>query len=173
MRTIEKTVYKFSELSGAARDNARQQAMIDIGYSWSEEAIDSIKALARYFDGKVKDYELDWFNSSYSQMSFDMGWIEEKEVLKRLKSLGAYDKKTLKGSGECKLTGVCHDEDAIDGFRIAWFKGERDLNKLMQAAFDSWLKAAQADCESQYKDDQMSENSEVNGYEYYENGEMV
>lgn len=82
--------------------------------------------------------------------------------------LGTYNKRTGKGHGECKLTGFCADECAIDGFRIAWRKGERDLTKLMEAAYDTWIKAAHADCEDQFSDEQFSENCEANGYEFYE-----
>lgn len=94
------------------------------------------------------------------------------ETRRLLKQLGTYDPVTLKGHGECKLTGYCGDESAIDGFREAFFGGERDLNALMQAAFDTWLAAAQADCADQYTDEQFSENCEANDYWFYADGRM-
>ncbi len=65
------------------------------------------------------------------------------------------------------------DEGAIDGFRIAFHAGERDLGELMMAAFRSWLKEAQSDCEWQYKDEAFGEMCDANDYEFYESGELV
>jgi hypothetical protein len=61
------------------------------------------------------------------------------------------------------LTGYCADENAIDGFRKAWHAGERDLEKLMDAAFDSWLADAQADAQWQMKDEQVDESITADG----------
>lgn len=170
MRTKTVGVYKFSELSEVAKDRAKQNYASLFGYSWADEAIQSLKALAVHFCGKLKDYEVDWFDSSYSNATFDMPKMEANEIELLLASLGSHDAKTLRGNGDCVLTGYCADESAIDGFRMAWHKGERDLNALMQAAFDSWLKDCQADCKSFYEDEQFSEHCEANGYEFDENG---
>ena len=64
------------------------------------------------------------------------------EIRVMLKKLGTYNRRTLKGNGNCVLTGVCYDEDCIDGFRFAFIRKwvERDINALLQAAFDSFLK---------------------------------
>lgn len=172
-RKIEVDVFKFSELS----DEAKQRAKIDhesaCGYSWSEEAMDSIKALAAHFGGRMSDWEVDWSNSSYSSATFDMPEMSAKDIRKLLGELGSFNRKTLKGKGDCKLTGFCMDEDAIDGFRIAFRKGERDLNALMQSAFDSWLNAAQSDYEWQFADEQFAEMCDANGYEFYESGKLA
>ena len=48
--------------------------------------------------------------------------------------------------------------------------GERDLGKLMQAAFRQWLKACQSDCEWQYGDEQFSETCDANGYWFTKDG---
>lgn len=170
MRTQEIKVYKFDELNEKARDRAKQWYAEGCGYVGADDALESIKALAAHFDGEMKDWSIDYFNSSYSSASFEMPEMSEKEIRSRLKELGSYNRKTGRGNGDCKLTGYTADEDAIDGFRAAFRAGERDLTQLMDAAFDSWLKAAQADCEWQYEDEQFSENCEANGYEFYEDG---
>jgi hypothetical protein len=173
METRTYQVFKFSELSKQGKERAKADYAADIGYSWADEALASIEALAAHFGGKVSRYSIDWFDSSPSSMSFDMPEMEKDEIERRLRELGDFNAKTLKGSGDCVLTGVCHDEDAIDGFRIAFMRnGETDLNALMRAAFDSWLNICQSDCEYQYKNKEFSEHCDANGYMFTANGEM-
>lgn len=181
-KTVTFNVYKFSELSEKAKSRAKYDHFASVGYSWDNEAMGSIKALAAHFNGKVSDWQIDWWENSYSSMKFDMPDMEfamEPEeqipfIEKRLAALGDYDPETLKGTGECKLTGVCFDEDAIDGFRIAFVKDkESDLNKLMQAAFGSWLKACQADAIDATSDENYSELSDANDYKYTEDGKLL
>ena len=173
MRTKTVNVYKFSELSDKAKERAKSNYATGEGYVWAGEAMDSLKALAKHFDGQLKDYEIDWFNSSYSSASFDMPEMTEREIRAKLKELGSYNRKTGKGKGDCKLTGYCLDEDAIDGFRLAFRGGVRDLSALMESAFRSWLKAAQDDCEGYYSDEQFGEHCDVNGYEFDASGDMA
>ncbi len=172
MRTEQITIYKFSELSDKAKQKAKDDYASHFGYNWGDEAFDSIKKLAEHFGGKVTNYDVDFFNCSHSSMSFDMpDDMTKAEIRRRLKELGTYNRRTLKGHGDCKLTGYCADENAIDGFRIAFVRGkETDLNKLMEAAFRSWLKAAQDDCEDFYSDETFGEHCEANEYEFKEDG---
>lgn len=173
MRTMEIKVYQFNELSEKAKDTAKQNYKNIFGYAWSQEAIDSLDALAKRFGAKLKDYAIDWFNGSYSSAEFDAPEMEREEIAAILKTLGSYDPITLQGHGDCKLTGFCMDESAIDGFRRAFFAGESDLAALLQCAFDSWLKDGQADAEGQYEDEQFAEHCEANGYEFDERGERI
>jgi hypothetical protein len=173
MRKIVKEIvlYRFSELSEKAKDVARQKEAALFGYPASDEALNSIHALAIHFGGRMYGYEIDWFGCSYSSAKFDVpDDMEHDEIASRLAVLGDYNKETLHGNGECRLTGWCYDEDAIDGFRIAFMGGERDLGKLMQAAFRQWLKACQSDCEWQYGDEQFSETCDANGYWFTKDG---
>ena len=174
MRTITKTVklFKFCELSEVGKDKAKMDMAI-MGYSWADEALESIQELAKHFGGRVKNYSIDWFKSSCSSMSFDMPEdMTKTEIRKRLRDLGKYNRKTGRGLGECKLTGFCMDEDAIDGFRAAFKDGVTDLNELMQAAYETWLRAAQDDCAYQFSDETFSEMCEANNYEFTEDGSM-
>jgi hypothetical protein len=169
MRTIQTAILKFEELSDEAKQKAKYDYAADCGYSWGDEAFESLKALAAHFDGKLKDWSIDYFGGP-SHCSFDMPEMSPKDIRAKLKELGTYNKQTGRGNGDCKLTGVCFDEDCIDGFRLAFRAGERDLTELMDAAFDSWLKTVQADCEYQYSDEAFQEHCEANGYEFEEDG---
>lgn len=172
MRTVEVKIYKYEELSDEAKEKARQDYAVIFGYSSADEALESMKSLAEHFGGKITDYGVDFFGSSYSSMGFEMPDMDENEIAERLAGLGEYNPETLKGLGECKLTGWCYDEDAIDGFRMAWHKGKRDLNALMQAAFKTLLKSCQSECSSFYNDEGnvFAEHCEANNYEFYEDG---
>lgn len=143
---------------------------LENGYNFSEGAADSLKEMIKHFGGKIKDYEIDFYNNSHSFIQLDMPDMEEAEIKNLLDTLGTYNPDTLKGHGDCVLTGVCFDEDVIDGFRMEWHKGERDLNKLMQAGFKTWLKACQSDAQSQLEDEYIIETIQVNEYEFTSDG---
>lgn len=170
MRTVEIKVYRFDELSEKAKDKAKQSYMELWGYSWQDDAIASLKALAEAFGAKLRDYEIDFFNVSHSCANFDAPTLSRREIKKILAGLGTYDPKTLRGHGDCKLTGYCMDEDALDGFRRAFVGGESDLGILLKAGFISWLEAAHADCKYQYENAQFSDHCDANNYEFYEDG---
>lgn len=183
MKTKSYNVYSFAELSADAKQRAKDQHAANFGFAWSNDYLASLRALAEHFGGKLTDWQIDWFAGSYSSASFDMPDSDlaslgddfaetEASIAAKLAELGAFDPATLKGSGECKLTGFCGDESAIDGFRIAWNGGERSLDKLMQAAFREWLKDAQADCAGQYEDETFAEHCDANNYEFTAEGRI-
>ena len=172
MRTknIQLKIFTFDELSDEAKQRATDKYAELFGYHFADEAIASLNGLAEHFAGRVKDYSLDWFNSSPSSVKFDMPELEESDIAERLARLGSYNEETKRGNGDCVLTGYCSDEDAIDGFRQAWHAGERELTRLMQAAFKTWLESAQADCRDFYSNEQFSEHADANKYEFTESG---
>jgi hypothetical protein len=171
MRSVEKTVYRFDELDEDAKRKCKEDHASVWGYSWGDDAFESLKALAAHFGGKLTNWEIDYFSCSHSSCEFRMPEMTKKEIAAKLKELGSYNRRTLRGNGDCKLTGVCFGEDAIDGFRIAFRReGITDLGELMDCAFDSWLKSVQADCEYQYSDEAFSETCEANSWEFNEDG---
>lgn len=178
--TVTRTAYQFDELTDKAKDRAIQSHFDAVGWSWNSEAIASLKALAEHFGGRLTDWQVDFFGNSYSSASFAMPENEygngaewHNELAGKLLMLGSYDPETLKGHGDCKLTGVCFDESAIDGFRKAFHQGETDLESLMQSAFCSWLADCLADCADLLCYKQFSETCEANGYEFDENGDLI
>lgn len=152
MRTViqEVKVFQFSELSEEAQEGAIQKYYELFGYNWASDAIASLKALAERFGGKLANYDLDWQGAGRATFSMpDSDEMDSGEISNRLYQLGTFNAATGKGNGDCKLTGYCADEDAIDGFRAAFTAGETDLQVLMQSAFKSWFNACKADCEDQ------------------------
>ncbi len=172
MKTKTYNVYTFAELSESAKQRAKDQFAESVGFNWGDDYLASLKALAEHFNGKLSDYQIDWFAGSYSSADFDMPEMGAAEIAAKLAALGSFDPETLKGHGDCKLTGFCGDEGAIDGFRKAYHGGERDLSKLMQAAFAEWLKEAQSDCEGQFTDETFGETADANDWTFTESGEI-
>jgi hypothetical protein len=174
MKTITQKVYEFTELSEKGKERARQDQEQAFGYPWADEALESLQKLAAHFGGKLTKYEIDFFDGSPSYARFDMpDGLNKDEIKALLDKLGDYDEATGRGYGECELTGFCADSDAVDGFRTEFLQGATDLNDLMQAAFKTWIKAAQNDCDGIYSDEGMADTCEANEYYFFENGELA
>lgn len=172
MRQITTNIYKFEELSRAAKDNFKTYWREHMGYDGAADAKKSFVALINHFDGRLQEYSMDWNNLNHSSVRFIMPEMSKEEIAARLNELGAYNPETLKGLGDCKLTGYFMDEEAIDGFRIAFCSGEHDLTKLMKAAFKSWKKAAKEDYKWQLSDECLTETAEANEWEFTEDGQL-
>lgn len=172
MRTIEKTLYQFSELSEKAQERAVEQNSYNQEYFWNNDALKSLEKFAEHFGATLKRYEIDWQEPGRSFAKFETPDEPHtaKELRALIKSMGTYDKETLRGLGDCKFTGFCMDEDAADGARIAYHNGERDLGELLQAGFQSWHKAATADYEHQLSKEGFEETCESNEWEFNEDG---
>lgn len=175
MKNYTRIAYRFSELNPEAKEVAKNNHQCRNSYLFSDEAMASIKALAEHFGGKIKDYSIDWSgDAAPSSMDFEMPEeMEPDEIKRRLDALGSFNPETLRGHGDCVLTGYCADEDAIDGLRKAYMAGERDLNVLMKAAFDTWIEACHDDYRGFYEDEQFYEHCEANNLWFSADGGMV
>ena len=174
MRTITVNILTFDELSDDAKETARQEVRYTQEYFWQDDAIKSLKLLAEHFGAELSRYDIDFSNSvQHGGATFqDNHFIEEDEIQSRLDALGTFNKETLKGDGDCKLTGYCADENAIDGFRKAWYEGERDLIELLKAGYQTWFKSCVADYEYQLSDEGLADHFEANSYEFTEDGKF-
>ena len=174
METATINIFEFSELSPAAKDTARQWHESHGDWFRDSEFVDSLKALAEHFDGKLSNWSIDWSGcSGPSSAEFEMPSMTDREISRRLRALGTFNFRTLKGHGSCKLTGCGTDEDAIYGFRWAWYRdGSRSLDELMQTAFETWIKAAHSNYEYDYGDEGLSETSDANDWRYTKSGKF-
>ena len=175
MRTIEKRVFTFDELSDEAREKALQNYAQDGEYFWSDDVMNSIKKGLLHFGYALKNWDIDFSNVNQSSWRVDAPDedVEDEECFDvDVENMGSYDPETLKGYGDCKFTGVCFDEDFADGVRKEWKDGERNIRELMNAGVYSCLHAAQKDYEHQYSEEGYAEHCEANGYEFYEDGSM-
>lgn len=179
MRQYLATAYQFNELSPSAKERAKYDHKANVGFSSDDDYLESLQVFAEKFDARLYDYAIDFFGGTHSWANFigepseELPELTREEIAARLEELGAYDPENLRGTGECKLTGFCADEAALDGFRKAFFAGESDLNELLQAGFKTWLEDAQDEAEGQYEDENFAEHCEINGYEFNEKGELL
>lgn len=173
MKTIEVNVLTFSELSEEAKEKAlKNWGESNIEYFWDREAIASLGKFIEHFNGSLNNYNIDFlepYRNNYHITVPDN--MTAKEIFSLLKQLGSYNKKTLRGDGECKLTGYCMDEELIDGFRRAWFNSERDLMQLIYAGIHTWEQAIKSDYEYEFTEEFFKDHAESNNYEFTEDGE--
>jgi len=171
-------LYDFDSLSKEAKETAlnwfRDSEMED-GFAWDDEALKSLKAFVEYFGATLRNYSIDFSNSSYSSVDVDeIPKLTAIEQWKLVKKLGDYDKKTLRGTGECLLTGVCFDENLIDGARIFIHDNPNCTTKeLIMAGYNSWLKACQEDYEHQLTDEALIESIDANDYYFDAEGYLM
>lgn len=176
MRTLEIQVYKFSELSeDAQRKAAEKNASGE--YSWSHEAIESVKMFVKYFNSEIRNYSFDFLEPYRNSFTINipeyMEELTEKELEDYIMGMGSYDKDTLKGHGDCKFTGYCMDEELADGARAAYFKGERDVKELIIEGISQWEIAVRSDYEYQFSVEYMADIAEANEWEFTEDGEII
>ena len=173
MKTIQVNVFSFSELSDEAKEKAlKNWGESDIDYFWGNDAVKSLQAFIEHFNGDLSNYNIDFlepYRNNYHITVPDN--MTAKEIFSLLKQLGSYNKKTLRGDGECKLTGYCMDEELIDGFRRAWFNSERDLMQLIYAGIHTWEQAIKSDYEYEFTEEFFKDHAESNNYEFTEDGE--
>ncbi len=190
-----KTSYRYEELGEAAKENVKQWLNSE-GYNWGGEALQTLQALAQHFGGRLSDWSIDWGNPSSSSVEFSMPVLSYGEFSSLLSELGAVSAETGKGVGDCKLTGVCFDEDAIDGLRAAFASlpvpdeggrydedgdeidgwdelADEDVRELFQAAWWSLALACRDDYESQFDDENIRDTCGANGYEFDKFGNFV
>lgn len=173
MREITVKVYDFNELSAEAKEKAVENYRQGITeFWWADEALASLKAFAEHFGSKLQNWEIDFWNNSRSWVRFaEVDEISDEELKELIESMGSYNKDTMTGNGDCKLTGVCYDEDICDGARIAYYKdGVRAIETLLDAGFDSWLKAVHAETEYERSEEAIVERLTEDDYEFTEDG---
>lgn len=194
MQTIQINLYTFDELNEEAQEKAIEdwrRISAEGGYVWSGEALDTLKAGIKHFDGILNSYDIDWYTPGRSKVEFETdtpdyydAWDDDmssdeyeaemkKWVQAKIDGLGAYNPDTGKGLGDCKLTGVCFDEAFGDGAREAFLKGETDVNEIVQAGVEELLSYCMKDYEYQMSDEAIKEDIRANREEptFLENGE--
>jgi len=177
MRTIETNVYNYDELSEEAKQTALEkwgEMQSEFGYNWGDEAIETLKKGIDFLGGYLSNYSIDFAEPYRNSVTFTCNDMEDHEELYLLiESMGTYNKETLKGHGDCKLTGFSMDENFFDGVRIAYFQGETDKRELILAGMSQWENACREDYEYQFSEETLIELAECNDYEYTEEGELI
>ena len=161
--TIEQTQYRWNELSQSAKENALIEYFSE--YNWAEDALASLRGFAEHFGSRLDRWSIDWGDNSYSDCAFASVDCEPEELETLVKE--------LRTDGGCQFTGYCIDDDCNDGAVKAYADGERDVMNILEAGFETWLKAAHADYEYQTSEEAIAENCESNDYWFDAKGNLV
>lgn len=154
MRTIEKTIYTFDELSESAKENAREWYRRGIDYPWWDEVQSSLREFCDEFGIKVEDYSIGG-RGAFIRTNADNSNF-------RGRKLSQFDR-------EAMPTGFCFDCALRYTFADEWQK-TGDALESFKSALELFLREVENDVEYQYSDEAVDESIEANGYEFDENG---
>lgn len=156
MRVIEKKVYHFDELSDKAKETARD-CFRDLDYAWSNEAKQSIETFCSAFNVSLLNFCVD----AYYPFNYE---TDASNANFRGKRLSQFNRDYMP-------TGYCLDNDLWITFYDV-FKSTGDAKQAFNAALDAGFRAWRSDMEYQTTDEYIDDHILLNGYEFYENGEM-
>lgn len=158
MRTIEKTVFTFDELSDEAKEKAREWYRSTGEFPWSEEYKASINAFVDHFGAGLKDWNIGpWYPLEY-KVEFDNSNFRGVKL--------------SQFTGEETPTGFCADW-ALWGTFYEEFKRTGNAMRAFDEAVHSGFKAWRDDWEHSLSDEAVDESIRANEYEFYENGEIA
>lgn len=158
MRTIEISLYKFSELSESAKESACAEYRANMEFVWCEESEESLQAFCRKFEIKFYNNGIcahgnsHWKLSEYDNSNFRKMKLKDFER-------------------EDYPTGYCLDATMSIEFYDE-FKRTGDAMHAFYMAIQAGVSAFEKDLEHQLSDEYIGELLEVNEYEFDEDGHM-
>lgn len=158
MRTIEKTVFAFDELSDDAKENARDRYRGGAEFPWCEEYRASITAFIDRFGATLKDWNIGPWSPLDYRVEFDNSNFRGVKL--------------SQFTGEEMPTGFCADGDMWGTFHEE-FKRTGNAMHAFEEAIDAGFKAWRDDWEYSLSDESIGESIRANEYEFYENGEAA
>ncbi len=200
MRTETRNIYTFNELSKEAKEKAIEQYRKDHCQDeifWANETLDSLKGLFKNCDGvSLKDYSLGEYNS-YIKISFTneeaenlsgkraFAWIENNLLSniripensfslngtrRKLAQYGQYYRAGM--IKPCPFTGYCADDDFLASL-LNDIKDGTDLKTAFEGLATEYQKIINDEIEYQNSDEYISEQLEINDYEFDEEGNLI
>jgi|SRR5580692_696744 hypothetical protein len=180
-RTIRIKLYKFNELSEAAKEKAIEayrNKRSDYGYAWDAENLHTLKAFIDLFpieqnrrgDGitfvKNRQIAEDIAELSgprlmaYLWNNYRTHLFGGKQYHKRVgeNTFKTWESKCVLSPYCCTLTGYCMDEDILRPIYDYLKKPtDQDFEELLHACYHAWERAVEADHEYQDSDECISE----------------
>jgi hypothetical protein len=155
METVEVNIFKFNELSEAAKEKARDWWRTDIDFAWSDESLGSIKAFCEHFGASLTS----WSVGVCSPYEFA---TDATNANFRGLKVADIDRDQMPTGYclDCTLWFTMHDE----------FKRTGDAKAAFVEALDQAFREWRSDMESQMEDDYIDENLEINEYTFTEDG---
>ena len=157
-RIIEKTVYKFDELSDSAKKRARDWYRSTDDGCWNEEYKASINAFVDHFGATL----VDWNIGPWSPLDYKVDFDNSNFRGLKLRDFNA-DYTPTGFCADCALWGTFHAE----------FKRTGDAKHAFEEAVHAGFKAWRDDWEYQLSDEAVDESITINEYEFDEEGRRV
>jgi hypothetical protein len=158
MRTATIEIYKFDELSDAAKEKARDWWRDGFEYSWNDESLESIKAFCKHFSVRLTQYEI----GAYCPYSYSTNADNSHFRGMKLRDFNR----------EHNPTGFCLDYPLWSTF-YDQFKKTGDAKHAFDAALDAGFRELRDDIEYQLSDEAIDENISINEYEFYDDGRLA
>ena len=154
MRTIEKTIFTFDELSESAKERAREWYRRGLKYPWWDEVKSSLESFCDEFGISVLNYSIVG-RGSFIRTNADNSHFRGLKLSK-------FDR-------EAMPSGFCFDCALRYTFADEW-KKSGDALASFKLALESFLNEVENDVEYQFSDEAVDESILANGYEFDENG---
>lgn len=173
MRTIETKLYHYNELAPEAQERAREwyrEFCNMIGYEWIyREANDSRSSFLHSFGAEFKRGRI---GSDYVHIADND--IGDLSYVRLWKYLNAKHADCISKIGHCQFTGVCWDENLLDGIAEFMRKPYKtDFESLLYSCCEDLRIAVEAEIDYQNSDEQIAESIIANEYEFTYQGEIA
>lgn len=198
---IEQTCYRFSELSETAKERAIQRYCEMMPEDWHECVIDDAKTCFGFLGYSIDDVFFSGFSSQGDGACFEGTWNPEAVNAQDLKEHAPTDKELHRladamqefaavfthSSANIKHTGrYCHEHSvSIDldlgeaevtrgeSWEIVSDEADNTFTDITRDCMHWIYKTLEKEYEYQTSEEQVSETSEANEWEYDENGDMI
>ena len=144
MKTIEVTIYQFSELTEQAKVRALMNYQSDCEYAWSHEAINSLKAFCGAIGITLTHYDIDWLCPANTS----------------IKTKGTPTNQDIPED----LTGVFSDYPLTKNW---------NYSKSVRYSIECFLKEICDDYEHQLSEENYAEHCNANDYWFDKNGNLI
>ena len=201
MKTIRIKAYTAQELKDKfpraferAYDDYKQ-SVYEMGTSWGDEIIDSLKAIFESTDGiYLKDWSIDADNRrNYVKISFSQdeaedlqgaraqAWLENNLLYKLRIGYNAANRWELSKYGQfyragmiesCSFTGVCFDEDFLESLQKD-IKAGCTIGEAFHNLADEAGRLLEAELDSQLSEEYFIDMSSANEWFYEEDGDQI
>ena len=192
MRTETVNIYKIEDLNEEQFETAhREYRESSFEIHWQSEILESFQAVIKACGYKSRDWGIGANYHCYIRLNKTdcddlsgpraFAWLEN-QVLSPLRisfagerrwKLAKYGKYYRPGMvSPCPFTGYCADDDLLDDLKDSIRSGMVIRDAVMALA-DKAGRILQGEYEDQMSEDYFRDMAEANGWEFYEDGEMV
>ena len=158
-------LYKFNELKSVSKIEAlyqQREAVMQKGYVYGEESINSLMVFAEILHSELKDFSIDFYGIERSSCKF-------KKVFK-YKNIDFEDIITTMRHHDGLFTGYYIDITLHAALEECLSDKEYNPNIILQRCFDEWLRACREEADVYLTEDYLVHKFEHNNYLFLEDG---